>query len=271
MKIKISDMMDDFDSIPIEIQEKDIASADQIKETVMKKIHKEASSNRVARKISKVGIVAAVVAAVLCITAMAGFIDWDGFSFTEGMNKVEKDTLIEKVAVMGCTESVDKDGTVHYFDNNGKEILVLSKKEAEKYEEERQRAKEQAVIQSTNLVDVSSMELIPRSITEIDVNTVGKFEDFALGNGSVILLHPDEKSGFNLKSGDLVTLKLEANDNCILEFGVFKDGTFIEAETVKTLQHSYDFHIEEDGLYCFYIAYCSVNASYFTNCVMSIE
>ena len=270
MIIKISDMMNNFDSIPIEIQEKDVASADKIKEAVMKKIHKESVSTKVTRNISKVGIVAAVLAAALCITAAAGVLDWNGFSFTSGMSKAEKDELIEKVAIMGCTESVDIDGTVHYFDNNGEEILVLSKKEAAKFEEERQMVQEQAVIQSTELVDVATMKIIPRNVAEVTVNADGSFEDFALGNGSVILLHPEEKAGFDLKEGNEVTLQFEANDNCILEFGMFKDGTFFEAETVKTMQHSYNFSIEEDGLYCFYVEYYSSDVSYFTDCMLTI-
>ena len=87
----------------------------------------------------------------------------------------------------------------------------------------------------------------------------------------MILLHPAEKNGFNLEVGDSVTIELAANDKCILEFGRFKDGIFVDAETVSAQQHSYTFVIEETGLYCFYVEYYSADASFFTECTITIE
>lgn len=85
------------------------------------------------------------------------------------------------------------------------------------------------------------MPLIPRTITELAVDENGQFAECALGNGSMILLHPEAKNGFDLEVGDVVTVKLVANDKCILEFGQFKDGVFVDAETASEQQHSYTF------------------------------
>lgn len=272
MKIKISDMMDHVENVPVEIREKDISSAELIKEATMKKIHKTSSQTHVVRKISKAGIVAAAMAATLSITvAAAAVIKWGGFTFTDGMTNAEKNALIEEVSQLGCTERVDENGSVHYLDENGEEVLVLSAKEAAKYEREIQKAKEQAVCESTSLVDASTMPFIPRAITEPTVDENGQFAEFALGNGSMILLHPADKDGFDLKAGDVVTLELTANDKCILEFGQFMDGVFVDAETASAQQHSYTFIVEETGLYCFYVEYYSAAASVFTDCSITIE
>ena len=137
MKIKISDMMDHVENVPVEIREKDISSAELIKEATMKKIHKTSSQTHVVRKISKAGIVAAVMVATLSITvAAAAVIKWGGFAFTDGMTNAEKNALIEEVSRLVCTEYEDKNGYVHYLDENGEEVLVLSAKEAAKYERE---------------------------------------------------------------------------------------------------------------------------------------
>ena len=103
------------------------------------------------------------------------------------------------------------------------------------------------------------------------MNDDGEFSDFALGNASMILLHPAGKDGFDLMAGDVVTIKLTANDSCILEFGEFKDGDFVRAEAVTARQHSCTFEIEETGMYCFSVEYCSANASSFTNCIITVE
>ena len=115
------------------------------------------------------------------------------------------------------------------------------------------------------------MPLIPRTITELAVDENGQFAECALGNGSMILLHPEAKNGFDLEVGDVVTVKLVANDKCILEFGQFKDGVFVDAETASAQQHSYTFFIEEAGLYCFYVEYYSADASFFPDCTVTLE
>lgn len=272
MKIRISDMMDHVENVPVEIQEKDIASAELIKKATMKKIHKTSSQTHVARKIFKVGIVAAVMVATLSITVVAAaVIKWGGFAFTDGMTDAEKNAFITDASMLYSREYEDENGYVHYLDENGEEVAVFSAKEAAKYEREIQKAKEQAVCESTTLVDASTLPYTPHVITELAVGADGQFSECALGNGSMILLHPADKDGFDLKAGDVVTVELTSNDKCILEFGQFRDGVFVNTETASAQQHSYTFVIEEDGLYCFFVEYRSAGVSTFTDCTITVE
>lgn len=272
MKLNISDMMDHVDSIPVEIREKDIASVERIKEATMKKIHRTSSKAHVAGRISKAGIAAAVVAATLCITAAAAaVIQWGGFAFTAGMTDAEKDALIEEVSGLACSEYEDENGYVHYLDENGEELLVLSEKEAAAYEREKQAAQEKAVCDSTTLVDATTLPHIPSVITELAVDADGQFAECALGNASMILLHPAQKDGFALKAGDTVTIELTANDVCILGFGQFMDGIFVNEGTSSSQRHSYTFEINETGVYCFYVEYYSAGASTFTDCRLTVK
>lgn len=271
MKLKISDMMDHVESIPVEMQEKNIASTKRIKEKTMKKIEKTQSKVCIMKKISRVGIIAAVMAATLCVTvAAAAVIKWGGFVFTNNMSDAEKKAFIKDASTVYSHECEDKNGNVHYFDENGNEVMVLSGTEAAEYELERKAAMEQAVKESTKLVDVSTLQFIPHIITELPTNSDGEFAEFALGNASMILLHPENEDGFDLKAGDIVTITLEANDCCTLEFGQFRDGTFISAEAVSAQQHSYSIIIEEAGLYCFSVEYYSAGISTFTNCKITV-
>ena len=68
-----------------------------------------------------------------------------------------------------------------------------------------------------------------------------------------------------------MTVELTANDKCILEFGQFRNGDFVEAETVSAQQHSYTFKIEKNGRYCFFAEYLSAGVSTFTDCTITIE
>ena len=78
------------------------------------------------------------------------------------------------------------------------------------YERQIQEVKEQAVCESTTLVDASAMPFILRAIIELAVDEKGQFADYDLGNGRMILLHPAEKNGFDLEVGDAVTIELTA-------------------------------------------------------------
>lgn len=86
----------------------------------------------------------------------------------------------------------------------------------------------------------------------------------------MILLYPEDKAGYELKSGDVVTVELTANDICILEFGQFRDGAFVNTETATAQEHSHTFVIEEDGLYCFFVEYLSAGVSVFADCSVMV-
>lgn len=271
MDLKLSDMMDQVKDVQIDIGEKDVASVERIKEETMKKIHNTKAHLPTAGKFSKVGVIAAVMAAILCVTVAAAVVKWGGFALTGSMSTAEIEALLNEAETTVASEYVESDGTVHYLDANNKEILVLSADEAKAYEQMRQEAKDLSVAESTSLVDAYTIPFMPNLITEMAVDDDGRFAEFALGNASMILLHPAGKDGFNLMAGDVVTIKLTSNDSCILEFGEFKDGDFVRAETATAQQHSYTFEIEETGMYCFSVEYCSAAASSFTNCMITVE
>lgn len=272
MGLKISDMMDHVENIQIEIGEKNVASVERIKEKTMKKVHDAKVNLPTAGKFSRVGVIAAVMAAILCVTAAAAaVVKWGGFALTGSMSAAEIEALLNEAETAVSSAYVEEDGTVHYLDADNKEILVLSADEAKAYEQKRQEEHDLSVAESTSLVDACTIPFMPNLITEMAVNNDGEFSDFALGNASMILLHPAGKDGFDLMAGDVVTIKLTANDSCILEFGEFKDGDFVRAEAVTARQHSCTFEIEEAGTYCFSVKYCSSDASSFTNCMITVE
>lgn len=264
--------MDQVESIQVELREKNIASTEQIKEATMRKVHGTTANVQTARKLSKLGVIAAIAAAVLCITAAAAVVMyWDGFAFTEGMSPTEKDALINEVSVAVAGEYEDADGMVHYLDADGNEVMVLTEDEAAAYEQKRLEAAEQAVADSTELIDAYTIPFMPNGITELPVESNGRFADCALGNASMILLHPAGEKGFNLVAGDRVTMKLTANDMCTLQFGQFLNGKFVRAETVTAQHHQYTFVIEEAGLYCFSVEYYSAGASTFMDGSITIN
>lgn len=272
MELKLSDMMDQVKDVQIDIGEKDVASVERIKEEAMKKIHNTKAHLPTAGKFSRVGVIAAVIAAILCVTAAATVaVKWGGFAFTGSMSAAEIEALLNEAERTASRKLVERDGTVHYFDADNKEILVLSADEAKAYEQKRQEEHALSVAESTSLVDVCTIPFMPNLITEMAVDDDGRFADFAFGNASMILLHPAGKDGFDLVAGDIVTITLTANDSCILEFGEFKNGEFIRAEAVTAQQHSCTFEIEEAGTYCFSVEYCSSDASFFTNCMITVE
>ena len=151
----------------------------------------------------------------------------------------------------------DADGTVHYFGEDGREELVLSAEEAAAYQQQQIAAHDRAVCQSTTLVDVSTMPFIPNSVTELAVDADGHFAEFAFGNAHMVLLYPENSTGFDLRTGDTVTISLDADARGSLGFGLFKDGIYVSEEVVSAQGHLYTFKIEEDGRYCFFVENCS--------------
>ena len=273
MKINISDMMDHTDCIPVKMQEKEIISTDRIKRETLKKIHSNAPTARLTGKIPKTGIAVALLALCISTTAAAGVVmRWTGFAYTEDLSTAEKETLMKDASTGYAGEMVNElDGSVHYLDENGNEILILSAEEAADYESAKRKADQQAVQESTSLVDVTTLPLFPNGLTEVETDSDGQFADFMLGNGHMILLHPDGADGYRLNAGDIVTIQLEANDKCGLGFDVFQEGSFLSEEVFLAAQHSYTFTAPEDGLYNFSVMYYSVAASIFTNCRIIIN
>ena len=138
MKLKISDMMDDLPCIPVEIGEKEFVTASRIRAQTMQRLHAEAAQGKPVRRISGVGLAAAVIAAALCVSATAAVVahKWPGFVFTGSMSEAEKDRMLEETSVIHAMEQIDADGTVHYFGEDGREELVLSAEEAAAYQQQ---------------------------------------------------------------------------------------------------------------------------------------
>ena len=259
-------MMDHIQDGCVPIQIREIASCENIKEATMEKLHEKAKTKKRSLKASRLLLIGAMVVMALSVTVSASVKRHaSDFTLTGGMSDAEIKEMIRD-ASRGTWAVQESNGTMHYYDSDGNEIMVLSKEDAQAYERARQAQREQAVKDRTTLVDLSTMPLLPNEATELASGQDGRFEDFAISNGALVLFHPEGKDAYELKAGDTVTVTMDSNDECYLEFGCFKDGVFSGGETVHARQHSYTFKIEADGQYCFYVEYYSVGMSAFQNC-----
>lgn len=273
MKIKISDMMDQMEWEVVELQERGGISPQRVREKTLQKIRNTPTETHFMRKISRMGIVAAVLVFCFSVTTAAGIIvKWNGFTYTDGLSRREKDALMEEAGTAYVGKVVNMlDGSVHYLDQEGNEILVLPAGEAAAYEAAGKEEAERAVIESTSLIDASTLPLIPASITEIETAEDGQFADFILGNGHMTLLHPAGENGYRLRKGDTVTIRLDADNKCYLEFGVYLNGEFMREELYQARRHCYQFIAMEDGLYQFSVNYGSAGAGMFTDCSIMVD
>lgn len=282
MKTKISDMMDCLEEVSVNIHEMEVGSIPNIKEATLKRIAKaptytnpktlkflkvEGSASFTAPALISIGIIAA---SVLLITGtVAAHFNWNGFAYLSNLSKSEQDTLAQDNSV--CMSFTDTKGNVHYLDANGNETKVLSAEEAAaqalKAKEERARR----LLESTGLVDINTLPLLPSGITEMTTGAKGEFEDFALGNGYMVVLRPENQEHYSLKKGDTVLITLNDEEDCILEYGMIKDGIVIETDSIKMQKHLYSFEIPEDGAYNFYIMYYSANKGIFTDCALTVN
>lgn len=260
--MKISDLMDSAEPRAVELQVGKDIPLHAVKSATLHKIR--AATHRPIPRLSKLGLIAAIVAGVLCVTAAgaASVLHWTGFAETEKLSGAEKASLLEQAASTG-TQEIDQDGNVHFIDGKGNEV-VLSAEEAAAAEKARQEARDRAVAESTALVDLTTMEFMPNSVTELATDETGSFNSFMLGNAHMVLLHPIGEDGYTLQAGDTVTISLEAGQKCYLDFGLFQNGKFIDAETVHAQDHCYTFEIAADGCYCFSIEYLSASADELT-------
>ena len=235
----------------------------------MEKLHQRAKTKKRPLKASRLLLIAALIVMALSVTVSAATTIRTGrFTVIDGMSDGEVKVLIDDASVV-TTVLEEADGTRIYFDVNGNEMMVLSKEDAAAYERARQTQREQAVKESITLVDLSTMPLLPKEATELTSAADGRFADFAMSNGALVLLHPEGQNAYELKAGDTVTLTLDdVNEECYLEFGCFKDGAYLTAETVRAQEFGYTFNIQADGQYCFYVENYSVSMHAFQNCAI---
>lgn len=273
MKIRISDMMDQMECTVVELQGQGSYSLQRVREKTLHKIHNIPAETHIMRKISRMGMAAAVLVLCFSATTAAGVIlKWNGFANTDGLSRREKEALMEEAGTAYAGEMVNEiDGSVHYLDQYGNEIMILSAAEAAEHEMDRRNAEEQAVVESTSLVDVSLLPLIPHGITEMETTDEGRFADFMLGNGHMILFHPAGENGYSLAKGDIVTVMLNADSECHLQFRVYQDGKPVEEETSRARQHCFQFTVEEEGQYHFSVMQGSSDARMFTNGSITVE
>ena len=266
MKVRISDLVEHYPDANIDLKEHDNMDKSVVKRMTLQKVH----ASKPARRLPKLAVIAAVLAAcMLCTVTVFACVQWSGFALTDGLSRAQLRTLLKED--VGTVQRIDQDGTVHYLDAQGNELFALSEEEALQYERSRQEAREREVQASTDLLDVRTATLVPMSITELSPDVDGNIPDFALGNGHMLLLHPDDADGYVLKKGDIVCIRLDANDACILEFGMVRDAAVIESATAKAQQHEHTFTIPKDGAYCFTLMYYSSDKSAFTNATLTIN
>ena len=218
--------------------------------------------------IRRIAILVAAAVLVLGLGMIAyAAIEWSGFALTGDMAQSSLDQLLREASTGEIGEMIEADGTVHYFDKQGNEVKVLSAEEAKQYEQELEALHEEAVRNSTGLVDINTLPIIPAGITEMVISDSGNISDFALGNGYMVIICDNENKEFSLESGNQITLSLTSNDECRIEYYLICDGVMLEnqIDDKPVLNHSCSFEITDSGNYCLAITYASSAASNFTD------
>ena len=246
-------------------------------ERVQMEVLKMTAENKPVRRnpAGKRIVVLAAVVVLLVVLGVAGYAAaaLNGFSLTGGMSKRAVSQMLEEYSPVTVRALVEPDGTVHYLDEQGNEIMVLTAEEAAKYEREQRGAQEEAVRSSTALVDVDTLPGIPNSVTELEIGADGSVPNFALGNGHMAILCGAGKKGWDLKAGDGLDLTLTSNDDCFLVFYVIRDGVMLsrEYDPTRVQSHTFSFEAAEQGSYCLGLMYGSASASNFTDGTLLIE
>lgn len=276
MNKKISELFDYGDEIVVKDEIGMMFDPAEIKELTMKKIHEdrpsEASPHTRNHMRRFIGIaVAACLICALAMTAYAIINRWSGYADTEGLTHAEVEEMLQQYVSLTSCQLIEPDGTVHYLDDQCNELMVLSAEDAAKYDAEIRQAREQAVRESTDLIDIDSFGAIPNGITVVPVSKDGTFHNFMLGNGYMVLLCAEEENPFRLHERDTVTIRMQANDECVMGFAVSQDGKVIDHTAIKAQDHHYSYVIPADGEYCFLLMYSSVSASSFTDCSLIIK
>ncbi len=236
------------------------AYLERIKELSMKKIK---SAPGRSRKSVKIVLIAAVLIAALGVTAFAVADTW-GFTDTSGMNRREINQLLKEHNTGSFTQLVAPDGSVSYMDG-GEVIFSLSAEDAAAYDEALREEKQRKVRESTDKLDVDTMELFPNSVTEIAVDGEGCFGDFVLDNGNTVLLCAPGGGVFELEEGDSVSLSVSSGRVCYACFGIVQDGKMLEEVSIHSDVLAHSFTVPADGEYCFTLSYYSAGADNFTD------
>lgn len=236
------------------------ASLERIKELSMSKIKNEAKGK--GRALRVVFLVAAAVAA-LSITAAAVSGAW-GIRDTSGLSRWEIKRLLRESNTVSMIQLVAPDGSVSYMDGN-EVLFTLSAEESAAYDAALRAERQQKMRESTDKLDLDTLELFPNQVQEISANTEGGFGDFLLTNGSTVILCGSDGDCFPLKAGDEVSLTVTASGESIIRYGLVKDGVMLEEVSLRSSEPSHTFAISDEGEYCFTLSYYSAGADNFTD------
>jgi len=231
----------------------------------------EASIMKTKKHLPRLAVALAVLLALSLTAAAVALQKSRGFVITERMSQAEKDQLVEESSIVYARKQIDADGTVHYFNSDGSEALVLSAEEDAAYQTRLRAEHDRAVCESTALVDLSTMPVLPNAVTELAVDADGNFAGFGFENAQMVLLYPEASGGFSLQAGDTVTLSFDTEKLCSLGFGSFKDGEYAGETTVSADGFLYTFEIEADGEYCFFLENLSAGMCILSNGAVTVH
>lgn len=281
MKWKIADMMDGLEEQNIELQDADVSAARVLART-REKLAQEASPRR--RGLRRGALVAAACAVTILLgCAVGAALDWHGFALREELTQAERGRIYEELAYGTATEEVDREGNVTIRGREGEVIAEMTAEEYRAWEQEQEAMRLERAQAGSALLDITTMELAPSSITELNV-AAGAIPEFMLGNGHMVLLR-QETGGWQLEKGDQVTIHVEAvNEPCNFIFGMVRETVMVEEGTVfrshledgqsvihpEAQQPEWTFTIPEDGEYYFTMVYGSVSADEFVNGTLTV-
>ena len=275
----ISDMMDHYEENDILLEDGG-ASADRVLDRTMAKVRQAQRPRHIRRRAVLIAAACAVTVLLGC-TAAAAVTRWHGFALLDEVSKEEQAEIIRAATTNLPTESIDADGTVTRCDGQGNVIDVMTAEEYREWEQAQIKAQDAAVIASTDLVDLSTFEVIPSSATELTVEA-GAIPDMMLGNGALVVLKQANNAGWELQAGDQVTITVNGTEPCNFFFGLVRDQEVVdEGRVSRTLPDSHEndpaaatpahtFTIPENGTYYFVLEYGSIGVGTFTGNTITI-
>lgn len=212
-------------------------------------------------------------AAIICCLLLAGvstvayaaYNHLGGFSILDYLTKEEETKFVEEFSSAIGGEGIDEEGNHYYYDIEGNLLFQLTETEALAYEQDRSDKHKQSVQESTNLLDLNSMELMPNGISNLTSDAKGSFPDFLLANGYMVILQQNSELGWNLQAGEKMTLSFTVDEESYVSIGVIKDSIMVATETVQEETIDYTFTANEDGIYYFSITYASAASGKFTD------
>lgn len=279
MNWNISDMMDHYEENDITLEDGG-ASAERVLGRTMEKVRQERRPRHIRRRAALIAAACAVTVLLGCTAATAA-IRWHGFALLDEVSKAEQADIIKTATTNLPTESVDADGTVTRCDGEGSVIDIMTAEEYREWEQAQMEAQDAAVIADTDLVDLSTFEVIPSSATELTVDGEA-IPDMMLGNGALVVLKQADDAGWALNAGDQVTLTVNGTEPCNFFFGLVRDREVVDEHRVsRTLPDSFEedptaatpactFTIPENGTYYFVLEYGSIGVGTFTGNTITI-